>query len=366
MVKYDVGILINSKQYLGIPTGKTQHEVLDYYEQAGKMYQITPCYFRLQDIRHHGESVVAYVKYKQTYIRKKIPMPQVIHNRAIYSKPQLKRQIDTLVQQGKQVFNHWNRYGKLQIYEILMQNMELRPHLPCTVKATEGSIQMLMKMYDELILKPNKGSIGRGIAKLNRTNSGWKLVYPIDGSGRSWQSKPFRQQLPLLLKQRIRSRTYVIQQCLPLATYHQRPFDLRVSVQKNHLGSWQITGIVGKVAAPHKFITNVAQGGTVHTLPQLMAALPHLDSSLVQANIEQFSLRAARQLSTALPHLADIGLDIGITHHGFPVFIECNNRDLRYSFQKGKLFDEWKATYSNPIGYAHYLLKNKPVQVLDK
>lgn len=351
-----VGILVNTRLYNGISTGKTQHEVLSYYEEAGMMHHLTPCYFRLEDVRKGSTHVQAYVKKGRSYFKRWTPIPTVIHNRSIYNKTGLKRRIKQLEHEGKKIFNHWNRYGKQQIYDILMHDLSIRPHLPCTVAATRDSTMQLMTMYDSLIIKPNKGSIGRGIAKLDRIESGWRLSYPQDKRGRTWRTLSFSSQIPKLLERRFQTKAYVIQQLLPLATYKGSPFDLRVSVQKNLTGEWQITGMVGKVAAKNKFITNVAQGGKVYTFEELMKEFPHLNPISVKEDIEKFSLRVAKQLSKFLPHMADIGLDVGITDHGYPVFIECNNRDLRYSFQEGRMMEEWRATYSNPIGYALFLL----------
>ncbi len=46
-----VGILVNDSLYAGIPLGNTKYEAIQYYEEAGKQYGVTPCYFRLQDVQ---------------------------------------------------------------------------------------------------------------------------------------------------------------------------------------------------------------------------------------------------------------------------------------------------------------------------
>jgi hypothetical protein len=320
-----VGILVNTSLYEGIPSGRTKHENIPFYEEAGKTFGLTPCFFRLQDIRKGNDRVRVYVRGKEGYKKRWIPIPKVIHNRAISQKKHLEQQIKYLENDGKQIFNHWNRYGKLQIYDILMRDIQLRPHLPCTVPASLHSVKQLMGMYDSLIIKPNIGSVGKGILKIERMESGeWLLDYPKDRMGRSRGKLIFNREIPLSLKQKFHKNAYIIQQRLPLASYKGSPFDLRVSVQRDHTGNWQITGIAGKVAAKHKFITNVAQGGKVYKLEELLQEFPHLNPSAVQNEVEQFSLRLVHHLSNSLPHLADVGLDIGITEYGFPVFIEVN------------------------------------------
>src|SRR5690606_32997126 len=122
--------------------------------------------------------------------------------------------------------------------------------------------EYMMQQYNSLIIKPNSSSIGRGIMKLERTEDGWKLLYPSVNNHKIWKTSTFKQSMPKVLINRICRKPYVIQQCLPLATYDGRPFDLRVSVQRNINGGWQVSGIAGKVAKKAAFLTNVAQGGT--------------------------------------------------------------------------------------------------------
>ncbi|PYI52089.1 YheC/YheD family protein [Paenibacillus flagellatus] len=347
-----VGVLVNDSWFRGIPEGRMGHESLPCYERAGRLYGVTPCFFRLKDVRPGSALVNAYVKTERGYRRCRIPVPAVIHNRTLYTNPRPKRAIRELVRDGKRIFNEWNRYGKGYIHDLLMQDDSLRPHLPVTREATPDALRDMMESYASLILKPNSSSIGKGIMKLERTPEGW-LVRGALGGGKTIA---FRSRLPQAVRRKLQARPYLVQQLLPLATYLGRPFDLRVSVQRDFTGDWQVTGIAAKVAKRGSFRTNVAQGGVVYPLEKVLEAYPRLNADTVRQSVCEFSLRVARQLSGELPHLADIGLDVGLTEYGYPMFIECNGRDLRYSFQKGSMPDEFQRTYSNPIGYAKYLL----------
>lgn len=360
-----VGILVNSKLHRRIPLGKTKYEAVDFYVEAGKKYGFTPCFFRIEDYRLGRQQVSAYVMESGSFVKKNVPAPNVIHNRAIYSSVKQNKELKSWAQAGKQIFNRWNRYGKLQIQELLNEEPNLRPHLPGTYEATASNIAIMMRLYDELIIKPNKSSIGRGIMKMERISTGWKLTYPLSLSihNKKWRTIRFKGTLlPLLLRNRLRKMKYIVQQRLPLATFRGRPFDLRVSVQRGGNGSWQVTGIVAKVASNKTFLTNVAQGGSVYRLEAILKQeYAHLKTSEVVRDIEDFSIRVARYLAQSLPHMADLGLDIGITTDGFPMFIECNSKDQRYSFREAGMDKEWKSTYFTPMAYAKYLLDKNPV-----
>ncbi len=353
-----VGILISNRVYQKMLKGVHARERVDFYITAAIRIGVQLCFMRLADISLERQEAIVMIPDKHGYEQHKVPLPSVIHNRTLYFKRAAKLKLHKLAEFST-VFNGGNRYGKSHIHALLMENEALRPHLPGTKLATRTTILQWMKQYDEIILKPDSSSIGRGICKLVNRGQHWSFQPASSGKRRSGRrSIRFRRKLPPCLMKLIRSRAYVVQQCLPLAQYDGKPFDFRVSVQKNETGEWQVTGIAAKVAAAGKFVTNVAQGGAVYQLEHVLQALTHLDSYQVYQDLHTFSLSVAEQLDKHLPNLADIGLDVGITNQGFPVFIECNNRDLRYSFDKAGLPDAWHSTYANPVGYAAYLIRH--------
>jgi hypothetical protein len=350
-----VGILVNERLFRGIPIGRTGHESLKNYELAGKQHDLVPCFFRMIDLRPGSKYIRAYTKKGRRYVRTLIPLPKIIHNRGIWKNPKSKHKLLQLERQGNFVFNLWNRYGKLHIHSILMEDIGIRPHLPHTVEASLEKLYEMMEIHSSIIIKPNSGSIGRGVMKLERIPGGWELDYPLGSKSRKRGRLIFVSSIPHILRRTLAAGTHLLQQRLPLASCQGRPFDLRVSVQKNESGQWGITGICAKLASKKAFLTNVAQGATVYGLDSLLEQFPHLNPQQVVQDIADFSLRVALQLERRLPHAADFGLDIGITDYGFPMFIECNGRDQRYSFKEAGLYDEWLATYSNPLGYAKHL-----------
>ncbi|MFD0694238.1 YheC/YheD family protein [Paenibacillus sp. GCM10027628] len=354
-----MGILVNDSLFEGIPQGKTRYEAIHFYNEAGKEFGVVPCFFRIHDVKLDTLKVHAYVQQGERYIRSWIDLPKVIHNRAVYLEHMAYEQLESWTKRGIILFNRWNRYNKVLIHQLLLKDEILRPHLPGTYIATMSNIKTMMEAYDSLIIKPTNSSIGRGVMKMDRTRAGWNLLYPqsLRISNKIWRRVQFDQEIPPILQRKIRSSGYMVQQRLPLATFNGRPFDLRISVQRGAGGAWGITGIVAKVASRKLFLTNVAQGGKLKNLSEILAAeYPMLDPILIYHQVSEFSLRVARHLSKELPQLADIGLDVGITKDGFPLFIECNGKDQRYSFREANMLLEWKSTYYNPIAYAKYLL----------
>lgn len=356
-----VGILLNDKSFNRMASGKLGYENLAFYGQAAESLQLHACFFRLKDIRLSQQTVKAYVYKHGQFQQRILPLPKCIHNRALYFKKKQQQKLRRL-QTHSFVFNGGNRYGKLTIHHLLMKKKELRPHLPHTVRATEKRFKSFMKGYDRFFLKPDNSSIGRGIWYFEKTETGW-MCKTAGSNRRKSRTYYFQRKIPPSILKQCQTKTYLLQQPLPLATYDQRPFDLRVSVQRNGTGNWQVTGMVGKVAPKNKVITNIAQGGTAYPLETLVEGYPNLNLELVQQEVCAFSLEVAQHLGNHLPNLADIGLDIGITKYGYPLFIECNGRDLRYSFYEGGMPEIWKATYTTPLAYAKYILEQQDQRI---
>ncbi|MBN6188912.1 YheC/YheD family protein [Aneurinibacillus sp. BA2021] len=352
-----VGILLNQSMYRGIPAGKTQTEVLSYYEEGARLYGLKPCYIRLDDLHLHRDKVMAFVKEGSSYQRMEVPVPRVIHNRALLFSAHDRNKLTQLAERKCIIFNRWNRYSKPYIHSLLWAEPSFRPHMAQTVSGTPDNIRKMMKAHRALFIKPNSGSIGVGIMRLVRASGGWRLSYAVREEGRKrWKHTRFTGALPAHLLRKLQTRRFHIQEELPLATFRGRRFDLRVTVQKDATGEWQVAGMVGKVAPSGRFLSNVGQGGKVYRLAVLLEEYPDLQTGRVKQAVEAFALRVARHLETVLPELADIGLDIGLTREGKPLFIECNGRDQRYAFGHVRMMEEWKATYANPMGYARYLL----------
>ncbi|WMT40208.1 YheC/YheD family protein [Paenibacillus sp. D2_2] len=359
-----IGILLNSNMYRGIPTRRTGQESINNYEEVAEEFDLIPCFLRLGDIDLKQGKCIAYMYNGREYAKAIITIPKVIHNRALYTDPAAHSNVLQLISQGTIMFNANNRYRKDLIHKMLWDNKYLRSYLPVSVSATSSGLQQMMEQYSDLILKPVRGSVGHGIIRLRKGNKGWETIH-YSVRKKSWIiAQLYPRNLPLWLGNLLARTPYFLQERIPLLEYNDRPLDLRVTVQKGINGSWNVTGLYAKVAPSDSFISNIAKGGTAYQAPTLLNNL--LSAPLVAgilAHVKSLSLTIASELSANLPMLADIGLDIGLTDNGHPFFIECNGRDQRYGFRKAGMTNIWKDTYRTPMAYARYLLNHQKLTV---
>lgn len=371
-----IGILINRQAYERLRRGKrTGHEKPVFYEEAAMALGHTPCYLKLSALKRGASQGITagLIRTRNGYASVRIAPPSVIHNRAIYLDRRSIRRLEELSRGGTYIFNLHTRYDKLMLHQLLLQDPVIAPCLPVTEAATPGNVRAFMKQFDALIIKPANGSVGQGIMQLRRedgTAGAW-IWKRRSGRRRGWISTRVAAEagsgrrgvrtggygLPMALCRRLRQRRFLVQQFLPLARFCGSPFDIRVSVQRDGTGEWQLTGMVAKVAKRGAFLTNVAQGGRVYPLQFVLESFPAWSPGEVTDRLRELSLHIARYMGERLEGLADLGLDMGILEDGHLVFIEANGRDQRYSFGEAGLMEEWRATYGNPMAYADYLSK---------
>lgn len=347
-----IGLLLSAAEWGKIKRGKS-HEKVHLYVAAAKKYNIKVVFFRLQDISFSKSTVRGHYKQGKKWVVKRTPLPLVIHNRARFAMSK-KAALRKLRRKGVYVYNGWNRYGKWKIHRLLSNGFA--EHMPVTRPFSRLNLIYFLR-FSSFFLKPNDGSVGIGIIKVNKMKTNrWQVVSQHRAGTNTKQLT--KAKLMTYLTRYAGKRKYLLQQTIPLLTYRQSPFDIRVSVQKNSGGEWQVTGMVAKIARKRRFLSNVAQGGKVRTLEKVLSGTAW-DADTVKNQLSNLSLEMARYLEHKLPNLADVGFDFGLDRNGHPWFIEMNNRDQRYSFKLAKMYKTFKKTYENPIIFGHYMLTRK-------
>jgi YheC/D like ATP-grasp len=353
MMQNYIGIILPDGIFDRLSAGKSQINVRAYQEAADH-FGLTPVFMKLRCIKPGVDQVEGFVKKGKNYELQKVPIPKVIYTRSFLSKKQ-----STFLDEKKVQFYNKKGIGhnKFRMHEIMSEDAEIAVSLPDTVKGTEENLKMMLKKHRKLILKPAKGSLGGGIMKITRDDSGMhELKYPL--ARRKWEEIQFKEEIPEVIRQAFNKKLYILQENIDLATYKKRPFDLRVVVQRDHTGEWVVAGILCKVSpSKDQFVTNISQGGSSLSFDQVVKGHSYLSYKQAYEDISSLTLNMAKHLEQYTDHIADIAFDIALDKKGKPFFIESNFRgrygNVRY---KGKRYEEWKAKHFNPIGYGRFLL----------
>ncbi|MGG1516975.1 YheC/YheD family protein [Paenibacillus oryzisoli] len=350
-MKQRIGILLDRATFNGIPWQKTGYESLHMYNKAANELMLKPFYMTLNNIRR--KTAIGYTYNGHRYRLERLRIPSVTHNRDITLSKLYKSKLYQL-SKSTVLFNRVNRFSKHRIHRILLTNPELKKLLPHTVKYSKLNLESFMIKFSSLFIKPTNGSVGNGIIQISKSSNGsWRINLK---KGKPLYKSKTRTQA--FLSNFIGNKKYIIQEAIPLALYKTRPYDLRVSVQRGADGNWKLTGIVGKVAAKGRHVTNVAKGGKVRRCEELFQE-SGFSVVEVKETIRKTALQIAQFLGEKIPHLADIGLDMGIDKDGELKFIEMNARDQRITFKKAKLNHIFYKTYLTPLQYGKYLIERR-------
>ncbi|MBA4495251.1 YheC/YheD family protein [Paenactinomyces guangxiensis] len=250
--------------------------------------------------------------------------------------------------------------GKHQTYEILKQSPVIKPFLPPTTRyQTPQDLIRLLKRHGSLLIKPNGGSHGRGVAAITLHPRGHYEV-----RGRSRANEPFQhsvqneEKLQMWAQQFIQDTRYIIQPFLSLFTPDRRPFDLRILVQKNERKEWETTGTAVRIGKAGTVTSNLHGGGQATSLrPFLDQHYPAKQVPPILEKIEKVSSAVPPFIEVHHGPLLELGLDVGIDLQGRVWLLEVNSKPGRTIFLKTGEMKIRQRAVQLPMFYAHSLLK---------
>ncbi|QWU16308.1 YheC/D like ATP-grasp [Paenibacillus sophorae] len=250
--------------------------------------------------------------------------------------------------------------------EVILLNRSLMPYIPDTRKYDPAALSEMLGLYETVYIKPDRGTYGSGVMRaerrsLNLTPSGTEksggneeegshssILY-ILRYGTKAQAYRSIEELHQAIAERTQERFYLIQKGIGLLCYKKLPFDLRVLVQKSPEGRWETTGLLGRVAAPQKIVTNYHNGGRVLSVEPLLAEhMKHNELLAMITHLKNLGADTGRQLETAFPGMKEIGLDVAMDDHHDLWILEVNTLPSLVVF---KMFED-KAIYRKIRRYA--------------
>lgn len=216
----------------------------------------------------------------------------------------------------------WRKANKWQKYLTLLKDSNIRPYLPETQILNINRLKDFLDRYPSVYLKPIVGTGGYGIIKVTKMRNAYLL--------QTYQFNINYANIATLyqgVEKITRGRKYMIQQGISLISIAHRPIDFRVLVLKPQ-SRWELMGIMGKLGAKNKIVTNHSRGGKAILLPKAFKDSLHLadkDIKGLEAKLKKISLDVAVQLSRDYEYVREIGIDIGVDDQLRPWIFETNS-----------------------------------------
>ena len=207
-------------------------------------------------------------------------------------------------------------------YEILSKDSIIAEYLPETKWYNSKSLMDLLSKYQTVYLKPNDNTGGNGIVRVKLAGNDGCVISNVHGS-----TKVDLGDLVQVIKHNMPSTSkYIVQQGIDLATYNNRPFDMRIVLQRV-FKTWRVTLSSAKVAtAPEAIVTNVAKGAEDFLLHRILEEYDQRQEPMaILREIIDLSHQIAHALGSQLPILI-AGLDLALDKAGRLWFIEANEK----------------------------------------
>ncbi|AGA58726.1 Endospore coat-associated protein yheC [Thermobacillus xylanilyticus] len=299
----------------------------------------------------------------QTWKKGWFPLPDIVYNRVPMREdemlPAVRRKIAACLKHPNiRLFNP-AFFNKWSLFEWLSMSKTTRPYIPVTRRLiSRESLRNMLKQHPFLYLKPVSGKAGVGIMSV-RLFKEKQLPYRLKLQQKK-RSKTFRCGTFSALWNRIKKQSqgerYIAQQGIELAAYGDRQFDLRVLIQKNQRGQWDITGIGARLAGSASITTHVPRGGSIEEPEKLLVgAFGPEHARKILTKVKSAALLIARQIERASGHeLGEMSMDLGVDKQGGIWFFEANSKPMK--------FDEphiRQKSLERIFQYSHFLLKQK-------
>ncbi|MBD2845707.1 YheC/YheD family protein [Paenibacillus sp. IB182496] len=216
---------------------------------------------------------------------------------------------------SRQLASKWTKTA------ALMSNQTIASHIPETRMYSKSNLLMMLNVHAMVVIKPVVGGGGHGVIKVAREQGGYSYTYKTER-----KSCATFNGLADALQGMQRSRRYLIQKGIQLASIQGRPIDYRVKYVKEG-GRWSYRAMVGRLARKGLFVTNLCRGG------EQLSASEGLRQSLAPGQVrrKKREMRKLTALSTRVleqhfPGIGQLGFDYGIDKKGKVWIFEVNTR----------------------------------------
>jgi hypothetical protein len=205
---------------------------------------------------------------------------------------------------------------------VLLADSRLIKYIPETRPFSPLSLAIMLSLYPEVYVKPDVGGGGARVVSIRKSNRQFIVHYRTRKTVFQTQ-----EQVASFLQRLACGDMLLLQRGITVLQIDGMPFDVRVCVQKpGH--EWLVTGIIAKVAAPGRIVTNRCSGGRPLALEDALqkAGVGGENVAGVRQSLAVLARRVARVLETKYPALRELGLDVGLDRKVHPWIFEVNTQ----------------------------------------
>lgn len=323
-----VGVFVNPRFLASIELGDVP-ESASYHARAAWDTHAFLYYFSHEQIDWLARTATAWVyEGRGSWSRRTAPLPDVVYDRGVNFRDEEKPLVKYVRAQFRssplvQRINARDALDKWWLFRRLARYTELKPHLPETVRYHGLSeVQELLGRYGRVFLKSFYGRGGTEVLAIEQDGHGGYLC-----CASNLRRHCGSLQEVLAVSQRFfPTDRIVVQQGIPLLRHQGRKLDLRVLLNKDGHGKWQVTYNQVRVASGKSPVTNVHCHGKPFAFRDLMpTVLGARDrTAATEREVADFCTDVVRCIEREYGPFGELGLDVALDDQGGIWLLEAN------------------------------------------
>ena len=264
------------------------------------------------------------------------PRPDIVYNRIRRRSVENKPDINALLNQFEadpNLFMFNSRFlNKWEVYQAAKGAAVVAGLFPHTMLFNRRNLEAMLNSYNQVLLKPIDGSLGKGIIKITAQSNRYYLAKSSHPT--KWHKYDSLDQLYTAITEKMQvSDNFLLQRVVELCRYKGRIFDIRAQFQKDATGSWVITGAAMRVASKGQFVTHIPNGGRAedfNTVIRHVFPNPAVRAGIIN-QLEYISSHVPALLEERLGFtLAIVSMDIAIDPDGKVWILEVNSKPSHF------------------------------------
>ncbi|NLM52302.1 MAG: hypothetical protein GX197_05725 [Firmicutes bacterium] len=343
-----VGITIKKRKLKDVK----KKSILVKRSLLAKKYGILFYYFNLEDVNWQQNLVRAFqLNHDGTkWLEAPVPVPQVIYDLGSYPKPET---VKSFTKRGSVSSLLWlnktRTISKYKAYLALKSSQQTKLSVPETAPLNGTTLANYLEKYDFCYLKPNFGRNGRHVYRIQKSKKG----FICQAGGSKVKSYIFPEIKDVLRFIKNKQKNFIIQQGITLSRLGNRPFDMRVLMQKHSNQNWLLSAVNFRIARPEAVVTNFAQGASDKLV---LPGEKLLHDALTWEELNRFCLNVILVIDKFFGPLGEIGLDVALDHKGKLWLLEVNTRPSSIAYRNA---DDatCEKIFGAPFKYAISLLR---------
>lgn len=305
-------------------------ELAVFAEELGAIFYV----FSLKDVKASPHTFLDgyMLSENNIWLKRSVPFPNVIHNRLHARKNEQNSAFISFMKELQKdnipIFNE-HFLNKWDVHNHLVKATHLHPFLPTTLEYSYENVKKLLEVSDTLFIKPTSGSQGKQIFKLEQHTDDQRLSLSYSSLQQNVTTHyEHLQDIITRLQPYTKKRHFIVQTGIDLIQLEGRPVDFRFLCHRRENDTWQVTSAVARVSKTGQFVSNLAQGGDMLPVQQVLVHLfDKKDARHLQKAMKSMALDVCNEISSISDGIfAELGIDITVDKSGHPWLIEVNTK----------------------------------------